>query len=540
MVLAALSILLLLFSVMAYQHDTSEREKARKFMRDYSVEERHPGESEIIDDAPSADIAYQAAALVALDDALGTVPLEALSPRLRSLWLQAVRRLPAELEDARALELQAAAIRPGWPYHLYLAGKLTYARERQSSDVFRAAEQWLVPLRLAASRAPGDDGLWNTLAGATLESWPFLPQTTRTASLPVIRRAFFNPAFAARAFAATTEALGAAGAAALVPDEPGSLDAAFQTFMSRNDLDTAWALRQRWRQAEWRSRKRDLERVEERARLQDSTGLPAAARQWFARHSLWNFDDGQGRAQVARLLELWPVDQGGRWETDPRGEMVRYFLAGRETSVDGGALLRATSVLSDVPDPVAASCRLLGGDVYGSERMLVTAVSSGAFEWTPFILRLVQRRLADRQVEEARRAFEYLAPAAAKGCDVLIVESALLRAEGRSSAEADRSLAMLENSTFEDSNWSADGRLSVCIDPTAQTQGLLRLHFADKVSAIVYVGWDDGGTRTVRIGNDSATGTELSLKGLSGRHVLSVRNLGPGPAVIPTLATREP
>jgi len=504
-------------------------------MRDFAVDIRYPDEKELIDYAPSADLAYQDAALVALNDALGSVLLNDLTPAVRAAWVNAARRIPEELTTARNLELEGAALRPGWPYHAYLAGKLTYAIERQST-VHEPPARWITPMRFAAARASGDDAIWGTLAGASLESWSQLSPQQRAEVLPELHRAFLDADFVQRAFPATLASLGSAVSASLLPDSPGALSVAFTTFSDHGEPDTAWIIQQRWLKAEWIDRSDGLAKIEERFRLQDDPGLQAACSNWFARHSIWEFDDARGRAQVARILDLWPPE-GGTWPQDPRAQMIRYFLAHREGAVAGALLSRSVSLLTNVPSPVAATCRLLGGDLYGSERIMSASVSSGSFEWTDFILRLVHARLAAHQAEAARRVFDLLPPGAVRSCDALLAQRELLTAEGRSMTDVDKGLDAVTPVLYEAADWSADGRLSICLDPEAGLMNRVRLTFPADSRAIVGIGWNDGRIETRRlVGGDSLT---LPLAGLKGRVVLGVKHLGGSAVVVPVETVRE-
>ena len=246
-----------------------------------------------------------------------------------------VRAREEEIAAARDLALDAAATRPGWAYHRFLLGRLDVwgrgiAREPSAPAI---RDTWATPLRLAAVGAPGVDEIWSALGQTYLENWQKLSSSQRSEAIPVLRRALQDPRFVSARFLALSAAVGRDEAMGLLPENPDLLRAAADSFSLQGDLTAVAALLGRLDTAERKARATDLARIEGRFRARDQNGLRTACADWAAEHPTSELDDPAGRAQAARVLELWPGDRGGPWEGDPRADLVRFFLDGRESAV---------------------------------------------------------------------------------------------------------------------------------------------------------------------------------------------------------------
>ncbi|MGH9364098.1 MAG: hypothetical protein ACRD1B_02375 [Thermoanaerobaculia bacterium] len=251
-------------------------------------------------------------------------------------------------------------------------------------------------------------------------------------------------------------------------------------------------------------------------------GLRDACRVWATAHPVREQDRPEGRAQAARVLELWPNDTAGSWLGDPRADLVRFFLNGRESDVSGEAMAGAVEALSGVPDTIGARARLLAGDFDGAQTLVGRSQTVGSFEWTPFFVALAQYELKQEHPPEARRALERLAPAARDECDVLLVRRQVARAlqDGAETDAIHQKLGLLQADSFPPEAWSANGTLSLCLDPERARGRALSVRLAARQPALVGYGWDGGrlGSLLVR---DGARLT-IPLEGLSGRRAFSV------------------
>ena len=294
-----------------------------------------------------------------------------------------------EIAAARDLALAAAAARPGWAYHRFLLGRLVHEAARAARDPSAPAawETWATPLRLAADGAPGVDDIWSALGQVYLENWQKLSSAQRSEAIPVLRRALQDPTFVSARFLSLSAAVGRDEAMGLLPENPELLGAAADSFSRQGDLTAAAILLARRDTAERKRRASELASIEGRFRARDQNGLRLACVEWATEHPTSELDDPAGRAQAARVLELWPGDQGGRWEGDPRADLVRFFLDGRESSVSAETLWRTLDALSDVPDHVVARVKLRAGDVAGAEELAARPQNQGAPEWTLYYAR---------------------------------------------------------------------------------------------------------------------------------------------------------
>ncbi|MGH9399593.1 MAG: hypothetical protein ACRD00_04435, partial [Thermoanaerobaculia bacterium] len=353
-----------MLSVASYKQDLLARRAAEKAVRQFTLDRRRPFDAETARLAPAGDLAAGIVANAALADALGSVRLTDLDASLREAWLESVRHTDEELRVAQDLMQDAAAARPGWADHRFRLGALAYAAKS------RPPELWMTPLHSANRAAPGEDAIPNFLAAAYLETWSTLAPEARANAPAILKRAFLDSDFVSRGFLPAVAALGRGAAFPLLPDATRPLRAAVAVLSRSGDVEGAAFLFDRLERAEQRECASDLLEIEQRYRLGDVTGLRDACRAWASAHPVREHDRPEGRAQAARVLELWPNDTTGRWLSDPRADLVRFFLNGRESDVSGDAVARAVEALSGVPDTVEARAKLLAGDLDGVQTLV--------------------------------------------------------------------------------------------------------------------------------------------------------------------------
>jgi hypothetical protein len=507
--------------VLATLHFLDDR-RARALVGDaaarFTMDQRRPIEMEMIGYAPSADFASQVFASSVIGDALGTKRLTGLSPDERRAWLDVPLYLDEEL--AAAIELQLAAMRrnPGWPLHRYFLGKVAYTRERRSLGSPVDAERWFVPLESAWRNAPDSEPSVETLAGVILEAWRLLPEEKRAIAADVLGAALVDPRFVNLAFDVAVDVIGRDVAFDVLPDHPGSLLAAARTLGRRGDVAGAAIIYERWEDAEWDARSRDLETMRIERATGDLRGLLSAAATWASRHDVHAFDSKEALEQAAEVLRLWPMDQVGAWGSDPRGEIVRFFLDGRLASADLAVLDATVSSISNTPAPVRARVALASGSVEKAESILARAGNEGAFEWTSYFVDLATRAIERNDLDGAIQALGRISPSARGECDVVVVR----RRAGEEIEPPD--IAVREDDgRIVDEAWSANGMLGFCVDPTAWSSGSLTVELDSTAPVLLEWGLNTGRRDTILV--DGPAQIELPLDGLSGRNVLYTKVL---------------
>jgi hypothetical protein len=516
----AVCLALAALSLVHYVGDLRLRDPAERFVRNFSVDRRHPFEVAAMRLEPSGDLACA----MAVDAALRETP----------------RVPPEELMEARDLMLRALAVRPGWPFHAYLLGQTAAGLSAHSDggDPPSRPDQWAVPLRVAARAAPGADSIAEVRGSAYLEMWPHLDSALRAEAAAALPRAFLDPAFVSREFPAAVAALGAPEASALIPDAARPLREAVRVLSAAGDIQAMSTLYPRLLLAERGARADDLRKIEKRDRLGDLEGKRTACLNWVAEHAIGEYDDAPGRAEVARLLELWPSDRWGAWTADPRADLVAFFLNGREEAVRAGPLARTVEALAGVPSSIRARAKVLAGDESGALELAGQA-EPDSFEWVPFFASLARLKLRQGEPAQARAALERLPPAAMDDCEVLLArrEVAQVLADGREVESVRQKLESAAPGGRRDS-WSPGGTLLLCLDPLRVRGHVLEVSTQTASPAVVAYGWDGGRAGISSIPKGEGV-LRIPVAGLSGRRSLSIRALAGGP-VQPVKATLEP
>jgi hypothetical protein len=235
-------------------------------------------------------------------------------------------------------------------------------------------------------------------------------------------------------------------------------------------------------------------------------------------------DDPEGRAQAARILELWPSDQLGSWDDDPRADLVRFYLDGRESAVSPQILLRTLAALADVPDHVTARARLRAGDVAGAEEVAGRPQNQGAPEWTLYDAELARLLVKQGRAREARNALDLLSPATRDSCEALLARRDVARALGDTAelAAVGQRLSSLRGSVSAQGASPEGARLSICIDPEQPGSPSLDLKLTSQGPAVIRYGWGAGREIPLFLAGERVV--SLPLGGLAGARDLTVQS----------------
>ncbi|MCA1581399.1 MAG: hypothetical protein LC796_08385, partial [Acidobacteria bacterium] len=450
---------------------------------------------------------------------------------------------PPGREDLRAgrdLMVSAVAYRPGWAMHRFLLGELAYAEFRQDGAAeARRPELWTEPLRLASDAAPGYPAIWVARARAILPMWKDLPAGERDLAPSVVEHAFRDPEFVTEQFAAAAAALGRDAAARLLPSDSDALSRAIRILTREGDVAGVAALTTRWENAERSERTGELALAEERARREDLEELRWRCPNWVYRHPPSELEDPATASQAARILALWPLDREGTWGGDPRTTLTQYFLEGRQSEIEGALLLRVIESLTGVPDTVRARVRALAGDLEAAGDMAARGAAVDRQRWTAVFLEIAKAHFKNGHAREAWLTLEAIAPGDQESCDVLLARRDVARALGNrlELGAVSRALESQKAAVQAQPAWSAQGSLSLCLDPEQTTGQRLSVDLEASAPSFVVWGWDGYslGRLTVPAGR---TTLAIPVTGLTGHRTFSVRTTV-GPAVHPGRATFE-
>jgi thioredoxin-like negative regulator of GroEL len=503
-------------AIFYFRRSADERAASEAFVKRFALDLRRPEEIGAMKLEPEPDLAASIAAHAALRDAAAPLP--------SAVGLDAREE---EVAAARDLMLDASGKRPGWAYHRFLLGQLAYRAAGPVRDpaVSKAWETWATPLKLAAAAAPGSDDIWSALGGVYLENWRSLSATQRSEALPVLQRALLDSRFVSARFLILSETVGRDEAMGLLPEDPELLGAAADSFSSHGDLAAAAALLARRDTADRKARAAGLRRIEGRFRARDTGGLRTACVDWAQEHPVSELDDPAGRGQAARVLELWPGDRGGPWETDPRADFVRFFLDGRESAVPAETLSRTLDALSDVPDHLTARVKLRAGDAAGAQALADRPQNQGAPEWTEYYADLARYFLKQERSREARGALDLLSLATRDSCDALLARRAVAHAlqDTAELAIVNQRLTGLRSSLRWQDQGSEGARVSICVDPEQADKLSLDLRLVPQGPAVVRYGWGAGRDGALFVQNESVV--SVPLAGISGLRDLTVRSV---------------
>jgi hypothetical protein len=530
--ISSAAICLLLAAASAIQFNEARRvgALATHFEHEFSIDVRWPW-VKATGEEPVGDLAADIAVEAALRDVPENVPSEALDPNLRQAWQRTLSRRHEELQAGRDLILAAIATRPGWAYHKFLLANVVLAAAGPSADADRIRDRQLAAesLRQAARSAPGLDAIWVALGNLYSRGWEDFSAEVRHEALQVWRRAFLDSGFVSREFLAVVAILGRGPAIDLLPDAAIPLQEAARRFSLAGDLEGTVLIATRISEAQRKDRAFRIHRIEETDRLGDTEGLRSACLAWASAHPVGEFDDRVGRAQDARILELWPADTTGSWRVDPRANLVRYFLNRRASEVKIEALARAVASLSGTPDSVRARLKLLGGDRRGAEEIADRTEKPDPLEWAPYFVELARFDLKHGEAADARRDLERSAEAQGE-CDLLLARREIARAlrDETSVRVVQRELDQNWMAFDPQNAWSAMGTLSVCVDPERLAAQALSMNLTAERPALVDYGADGGRSGSLVVGKSAIL--SIPLYGLSGSRTFEIETVLGGPA----------
>jgi hypothetical protein len=287
-------------------------------------------------------------------------------------------------------------------------------------------------------------------------------------------------------------------------------------------IDQAAALLPRWEAGLRRGRREELAALERLVRLgrREARGrVPAFLNRFDPLH----FADPTGRAEIVRLLQLYPADAVGNWRRDRRAAVVQWLLDSGVHPPEGRVVAETVGALDETPEPVAARAELAAGRVTEAHSRMLASGSVRTFAWTPFLAELSEHYLAIGEVDDAVAALE-LVPLAARGeCDVLLARRAVASRRGLSQELAAVSAALEESDQrfFAEGDFTARGELSLCIDPAQLSGKVLHLNLRSEGRSVVDWGWDRGRLGSVDL--NGAGRLDVPLGGLAGRHTFFIR-----------------
>lgn len=528
---SVLAVALALASTYHYARERSLRIPADRYAERFAFEVPPSDSSETIsaEDTMRLEPAGDLAAAVVVD--MLVRQLDAGGERQEGALARASGdRPPPDREErlraARDLMLDAIVVRPGWPHHAFLVGQLAFVSERaeRRSGSPARTELWTVPLVRAAAAAPGADQLWTALGRAYLEAWADLPEASRADAPRVIGRAFQDPDFVAASLPSAMNTLGQQEALRLLPEMSRPLEAALGRLAGGPDLASAAAVLARLETIERKSRESDLRTIAALTQHGEDADAAAACAAWVREHSVSEFDDRRGHAELSRLLELWPEDPRGPWGVDPRAEVLGFLLDGRTAGVDAGAIRRAADSLLGVPLPVQARIGLLSGEI-GTPPPRVEWPPEETLDWTTFLVELATVHVKAGRVREAQEALAAVPPEVRDSCDVLLARRQIARSTGDRGelAAINDSLSLLSRGA-PPQDGPKETTLTLCVDPEKHRGGVIAVNLELRRPAIVSYGWDGGRSGQVRVAEGRSRLT-IPLGDRVGRHSLSLRTV---------------
>ncbi|MEO8218983.1 MAG: hypothetical protein ABI718_18055 [Acidobacteriota bacterium] len=525
-IVAACCLLLAATAAWHYQIDRAGRTLASSFSSSFHLRQRRPDVADQIAHAPDAGSAIQSAAEAALQDSTEKVPSE-LDAGTRAVWLGDAVRVDDEVKSAQDLILGALRDRPGSAWQRSVLGMLDYRWGRTHPQPAR----WIAVLDLAGQAAPWHQSI-ATFAGYSLaESWDSLSAEDRKNASRIYRAALRDPQFVSDDYLAVAQSIGDEAAARLLPDSAQALAAAIGAEASSHRPVAAAQMRKRWERAEWKERERDLAHIRDRARFNDVDALKQACLEWTGHHSAYEFDFAAGRKQVAQVLAAW-VNEPGTWPTDPRVDLIQFFVGGRMSSVDPHILVAPTDSLTGVPPPLIARVALAASDLYTAESTAEASGASASFEWTQYHVDLAWHYLKRGDTQSANAAVGKIAPSARDECETALVRRAIAAARNRPS-DVDSALFLQQ---YPADFWSDTG-VPICVDPQAGYRSLAVEVSVRAEPALLSLGFDGGRSATVLLPTGNSR-VRVPLDARRGRHFFSFKTLAGG-LVTPRLASLE-
>lgn len=522
--LALAALLLTGASVLHEAAEARGRREVERFLASFALDRRRPDLAATARVEGSADLAMQVAVRATVLDLAGSASIGKLDPELRTLWLRSVDRLPEEEAAARGLALRSVASRPAWAFGAEALAELVLAGEWREPPAERRVERWQRPLAHAVLWAPSEPLIRSIWAASLLERWPALDEEARRDGENVVRTALVDDRFVAQSLPAVAATLGVEKTLALLPDSAKLLAIARQA-MAGSGFEVAVRLHERWEAAERVERKAAVERISTFLSSERLDRAAEAGRTFLQEHPVEVFDDAQGWEEARLVLKAVADGRHGAWSSDPRGALIRYFLAAPERLEPGPALLNAASGLMGIPEPVRARLFLAGGDTYGWRKLFDDAEGSLSSQWIPFLTDLARRLLAAEDPVGAEAVVRRIPRHSAAECEVVLVRREVARV--REDAAALSALAALHDEAFPESistkSWPANGgagTLGVCVDPERDSGRELVVRVKSPAPSLQWWGWDGGRRGTVLV--DGEKTLTFPLEGLAGQRTFAM------------------
>ena len=471
-----------------HRSDQHRRGNALRFATRFELGLRRPEMLHAIRLAPSGDHALAVAAEAAVRDATEEVRVGSLDATRRRAWLANARSQEEELLAATSLALDAAAARPGSATRWAALGEVAFLHHRKMPS--EEVALWIAPLTFAAGSAPNREATFRTLGGAYLERWNDVSERDRVLAESVLKRAFHDAGFTARAFTVAVDRIGIDRALRLVPEQAGPLRAVYASVARGGDARLAMQIARRFERAEYVERENGLREIQERVRRLDREGAQRACVRWASRHPVRESADREGLRQAAMLLELWPEGGEGPWKTDPRAEVVRFLLEYGE-GVSTRSIASMTSAIPDAPEAVLARTHLRAGDFDAAEEIERQTPAAGSSEWLPYYVELARAHIAARRLGEAGAALERIAPATRRNCDVLLALRDLAGARRDDAERIARDAEIASTQTASIQDWTSQSPRSVCVDPN-RFGSSVTIDVRAPVPSLVTYGWVGG------------------------------------------------
>ena len=484
-------------SAARYLEDLRLRRAVLEFAREARLERQNPEVREDLGREPSGDLAADAVISAAVEDE--DIPLsEKQRPRAQDLLLDAV------------------AVRPGWAEHRYLLALVS--ADKPNPRIRRT-------LRLAADGAPGFPAVWPALSRANVDAWPDLTPAERARTDEAFRHALHDVRFVESDFSRIVSVAGVSRATGLLPEQASVLEAAAAPVSALGETTAASELLTRAERAERRERQDGLAALERRRQLGDGDALRTGCWTWFARHPYGQLDDAAGRAQLVRLLKLWPDDRRNAWSRNARLRLVEFFLDGKRPEASPEILDRTLDSLSSPPALMRARVALKSGNVEKAEE-LARLATSGDPDWASYFRDLARAQAARGRFDDAELTLARL-PIAGRGrCDAALLarEISRVRRDDARLDELERRLDELRAVAGRD--LGSGGSLAICRDPE-QSERRLELRVGPGLPSILAYGWGPSRAATVVLSGD-ATVLSVSTAGFEGEDTLWANFLAGG------------
>jgi hypothetical protein len=309
---------------------------------------------------------------------------------------------------ARGILLAESALRSRptiWEAAMALGGTLYVDRSRAHDlSVLSDARAWEEPLHLAIDLSPGRVDAARFLAGAYLETWPYLTGEKRDEERQLLARLFREDAGSLNGLIRPWLEVAANRDEAfeVMPADPDAWSLLERIYADRSDWDGFCAARHRWDTA---LRERLATRVSTAERLVATD--PVAARSLFLGVIADIPPDRRYLDLLVRSLETCP---SGTIDRQTAARFTRIFDWSTEQCRIAGcplpspALARLATFCRDLSPQLDAVAALMTGDTNRAEVLSRTYATTRSDDWAPF--RLLQAKILATQRRDPQSSAE--------------------------------------------------------------------------------------------------------------------------------------